>query len=600
MITEARTDEVEVVEFNEPSEIIVGSDSFFGAAGRFRVGLNHGSVATVAELNPTVSGKPDLVASLLQRMASESAHRAIRLNDSVSAWIDSGVSSLAAKNTTDSAEAFRRALEIEPSNTRAILGLARVLKEQGRIDEAVGILNPLFKAYPSDPEIRVSFSLSLLASGKPNEALDVLRIDTPIAPEFAGLFAARGSMLIAIGDYRSAIGDLRKAVRVRPDWVYARNVLGIAEAKVGDLLAAERRFREAVRLAPVYSESLVNLAKVLETAGRWTEILDLAERYWTPSTAPFALGIRVGGAALNADDARIARDWLQQAVMKAREGAEKAWALNNLGVAYDRLGKPSEAAESFYQSAMEEASECAFANFGKVLIEQGKAETAIEWLESVGSTYRDGLTIKQTLAVALMQTDRMKEAVNAARSVVDTPLADKWSYALLGTLYADGIQRYDDAVATLKRGIELWPVEATLWNNLTYAQILNGELREAANSMSHLSKLPMSEQQRAYVTATAGLLALYREQLSEGWSLYEEAIAIAGKPSLRERLKVKRDLEMGRALIRTRAPAGDARRYLERAASGPASARPYTTHAANELKVLRDPGRVSGSEPTGT
>ena len=93
--------------------------------------------------------------------------------------------------------------------------------------------------------------------------------------------------------------------------------------------------------------------------------------------------------------------------------------------------------------------------------------------------------------------------------------------------------------------------------------------------------------QRVYVTATTGLLALYKNELTSGWNLYEQAISLAGKDSLRIRLKVKRDLEMGRALRRTGAPVAEAKRYFERAAEGPLSARPYVLHAANELKLLR-------------
>src|SRR5258705_4134287 len=489
MITEAKAEEVEVLEPTEPSEIIVGANSFFGAGGRIRVTLGRDVLTTAAEVNSIAVGSDDSVAGLLDAMASESGERANRMETSVSAWIDAGVSALAARNTAASSRAFERARELEPSNTRATLGLARVLKEQGKVEEAVDLLQPLFKADPTDPEVRVSFSLSLLASGKLDAALDLLDIDTPVASRYAGLFAARGSMFIAKGNYRSAIGDLRKVIRVRPDWVYARNALGIAEAKTGDLPGAEQRFREAMRLAPLYSEAMVNLVKILESDKRWLEVVDLAERYWTPTSAPFDLSIRVGTAALNADDSRLARDWLQEAVAKASAGTEKAWALNNLGVAYDRLGKSVEAGQSFYDSATEQASDFAFANFARVLLEQGQTDAALEWLGMALSSCPQGTSIRQTLAIALLQSDRVEGAIAVALELLKEKSADPWSYTLLGYLYTDGIPRYDEAIAVLKRGIHLWPSDPALWNNLTYALILSGRLSEAEENIARLSKM---------------------------------------------------------------------------------------------------------------
>lgn len=588
MITDVQAEKVELVTSDDPSEIVIGADSFFGPASRVDVELSTEARPTPGRTTSgttVVEGTPD---GLLFGIAKHALERAQRLDNSVIAWIDAGVSALAAGDPHTAAVSLRRAIDLDPINRRAILAIARALKDVGDIDSSVAYLRQLFARDPADVEARVSLSLALLGAGAAEEAFELLQSDAPLVPRFAGFFAARGAMLVARSDYRLAISNLRKAVRLRPDWVYARNVLGIAEAKSGNLKGAEQRFREAVRIAPVYAEALVNLIKVLEGAGRWAEILDLAERYWTAESAPFALGVRVGTAALQVDTPRMARDWLEGAARHTTSASERAWALNNLGVAYDRLGKAEEAARSFWESAEAEPSDIPIGNVAKMLLERGEPEATVEWLKTAEAWCAPGTSMRQALAVALMQSDRLEEAAEVAEKLIARPDADKWAFALLGTLYADGTHNYTAAVTILRQGLHRWPNDAVLWNNLSYALILAQRLDEAADNLDRLTEGQLETRETAHVLATKGLLALYRGDVGAGWKLYEQAIAIAGQPALRARIKVKRDLEMGRALQRQDAKPAEVRAYFARAAAGPKAARPYTKHAEAELRRLSE------------
>jgi Flp pilus assembly protein TadD len=285
VITDVGTEKLRLVTSDDDSsEVIVGADSFFGAASRVGVGL-----ARQAQLPESETPSSTLVAgageSLLLGIAKHALDRAHRFETSVNAWIDAGVSALAAGDPHTAITSLRRALDIDPMNRRAVLGLARALKDVGDIESSIAYLRELFERDPTDVEARVSLSLALLGSGADEDAFDLLQSDVPFVSRSAGLFAARGALLAARSDYRLAIANLRKAVRLRPDWVYARNVLGIAEARNGNLKGAEQRFREAVRIAPVYADALVNLVRLLEGEKRWNDILDVAERHWRSETA---------------------------------------------------------------------------------------------------------------------------------------------------------------------------------------------------------------------------------------------------------------------------------------------------------------------------
>src|SRR5688500_4133958 len=63
-----------------------------------------------------------------------------------------------------------------------------------------------------------------------------------------------------------------------PELPDAPNLLGMAAFEAGDLAAAERAFRDAVRLNPRYASAWQNLGATLERAGRLGESADAAHR----------------------------------------------------------------------------------------------------------------------------------------------------------------------------------------------------------------------------------------------------------------------------------------------------------------------------------
>jgi hypothetical protein len=125
-----------------------------------------------------------------------------------------------------------------------------------------------------------------------------------------------------------------------------------------------------------------------------------------------------------------------------------------------------------------------------------------------------------------------------------------------------------------------------LRNNLAYALALSGNTDEAEQWLDGVDLGMCSSEEKVHVIATRGLIALKRGQLQDGRRLYEEALAIAATPELRERVKAKRDLEIARVLLSDPGTKAEAVRLLRRAAAGGAGAEPYSLHASQELRQL--------------
>ena len=599
MITEAKPDDVEVREGDSTAEVEVGADSFFGPVLSQTFALTKSEATPPAESHREEANADAAERnSVLDAIARDSLARAERFAESTAAWNDAGFSALAARQIDAAVRAFEHARELSPLDRRATLGLARALKERGGLERSIDLLERLFETDQSDVEVRVSLALALIANRQIDRASDLLSIEVPLQSQFATLFAARGSLNVIAGRYRLAIQDLRKAVRLRPEWVYARNSLGIAEALAGNAKGAEQRFREATRIGPLYADALLNLAQLLESDGRLGEVLDAIERHWSPQFAPFRISIKAGDIALHLANPRVARSWLESAVAAAKTREDRARALNNLGVAYDRLGRLQESLQCFVAASEEAASDLYIANAARAWIEQGDAEQAIEWIRQDRFERVRDVSSQHTLATALIQVGDIEPAISIARSLVEKDAGDRWAFSTFATLLAEYEQDADGAVAILIRAIRKWPGQAMLRNNLAYTYLLFDRTAEAEGVLAALDDWKLSDEETVYVTATRGLLALHRGDLSGGWELYERAAAIAGRERLRERVKVKRDLEMGRAHLRLGSPER-AKEFLRRASEGNRSSRPYTIQAEQLLRRLQPtrkagPGLTSG------
>jgi len=73
------------------------------------------------------------------------------------------------------------------------------------------------------------------------------------------------------GDSAGEHEALEKAVEIDPDMAIAQNQLGYLDSRSGDVAAAEKHFREAVRAAPAYTEAWINLAATLGMESKFHE-----------------------------------------------------------------------------------------------------------------------------------------------------------------------------------------------------------------------------------------------------------------------------------------------------------------------------------------
>jgi tetratricopeptide (TPR) repeat protein len=568
------------------SAVIFGEESLLAPKVRLEISIDASDEQTAQFAAIRAKVAESNARRVLSSIARESTKRTLRFPNSPVVWVQAGLAHLAEGDYPAAETEISTALSLDPTSRNAKLTLARLLNETNRGREAIEILSGLRGDLPDDLDVLVALAVVTADVDGVKPALSLFQSEPQPDGSAAAFFAARGSLRVATGDYSGAIADLRKVVRLKSDWVQARNVLGIAELKAGQRSAAERRFREAVRIAPMYLEAFLNLLRVMLSTGRNREALDLATaQYRDVPSAPGPVGRIASQAALELGEWMIARSWLHSALAKTEDPLARARLLNDVGVTYSRVGNHTEAEKKFKESVEVFPTELAIVNRGKAMLQAGSPLEAATWLASASVPDGEPSTNRRlSLAISLNEARRHEDAAAIYEGLIADEEAEPRVFSNLAGVYTDYLDDPHRAAGVAAKGLALSPSDPILVNNLAYALLMAGDVDEAEKVLE--SPVVPNSQELIALTATRGLLRLLQGDVNSGRRLYDEALSLSQNESTRERVRAKRDLEVARALLRLRQSSAEAQALLQKAAIMGGAAYPYNRHAEFELKRL--------------
>lgn len=153
---------------------------------------------------------------------------------------------------------YRRAVALNPQFKDAYINLSSALTESQRYDEAQTALRMALRIDPSDVDAQLNAAKLTRAQGDARGALaavdTVLRWHT--GPEALNL---KGAMLTEMGDHHAAIIVLEQARQQAPANPFILNNLGTAYLATGHADRAVDIYGQALALAPMLPETLVNM-----------------------------------------------------------------------------------------------------------------------------------------------------------------------------------------------------------------------------------------------------------------------------------------------------------------------------------------------------
>ena len=159
-------------------------------------------------------------------------------------------------------DAFKRALEINPSYTEAALNLAVTYNDLGQYELAQQVyrsaihrdargqheIDPFAKGKIANLHAEVAHAY--LEVDMPNEAIQEYRSAVRLCPQFADLRVKLAEVYRQTGDLISARQELEEAIRTRPDYGPARIALGVLMLVSGQRREAVSTWQEALRRDP--------------------------------------------------------------------------------------------------------------------------------------------------------------------------------------------------------------------------------------------------------------------------------------------------------------------------------------------------------------
>ncbi len=194
------------------------------------------------------------------------------------------------------------------------------------------------------PQSELQSAVSLVTNGKIQEALQIVEPLIDKYPNESILFNIRGVCNKANNQFNDAIDDFNHAVSIKPDYAEAYYNLGVTLREIGDSDHAIESYKKALKHNNHYPKAHNNLGQIYLVMGDLDLALDHLE--WAVALQPEFSDAHnnLGSAYLGSNKVLDAIESYKKAVSL---NPSFSIAFNNLGIGYQRIGKFDLASENF-------------------------------------------------------------------------------------------------------------------------------------------------------------------------------------------------------------------------------------------------------------
>jgi Flp pilus assembly protein TadD/TolB-like protein len=328
------------------------------------------------------------------------------------------------------------------------LGLLQRYDRRDGVERALGLLRALAEENPQSALVQAALGRASLAmfdftkdrgwADKAVRAADAARALDPALPE---VDVVRGQTLIATGRPKEALEAFRTAAAARPSDVDALLGMGHASQLVGDDAGAEAQFRRAVTLQPGFAV-FNQLGALHADHGRWGDAAAMFRRAADVAPDSYRAYSNLGGVSVLGCDFPTALTAFHQA-LKLRP--DDPVAASNLGMTQLWTGKAAEAAATLEKAAKQVPNDWQIqANYADALTANGEREKARAGYEKSIALARQAIGLNPSdpaahsaLATSLArigQTDEASREIRTAVALDDREPSTLWDAAVVSML----------------------------------------------------------------------------------------------------------------------------------------------------------------------
>jgi arylsulfatase A-like enzyme/Flp pilus assembly protein TadD len=199
------------------------------------------------------------------------------------------------KRPADAEAVLREANAFNPESFRIMTALGILMIDNGRFDEAIGLLEKSLAIIDFDPETWNYLGVAYWNKEGYDQALEAYRRALSLDLNYPIVFNNRGSLYLSrylkgrqAEDLARALEDFRKAVELDPKYASAWNGLGVGLRQSGDIDGAIAAWKKAVEFKPDFGFALYNLGLGLLGKGDKADALKCFTKYkeLTTTTLP--------------------------------------------------------------------------------------------------------------------------------------------------------------------------------------------------------------------------------------------------------------------------------------------------------------------------
>jgi protein O-mannosyl-transferase len=168
---------------------------------------------------------------------------------------------------------YRTTLARNPAAWMAHNNLGNLLRQEGRLEEAIAHYEAALRARPDLVKVHNNLANCLRDLRRPREALEHFQRAIEMAPDYAEAHNNVGRLLRELGRQEEALHHLIKALGFSPEDADVRNNLGMVLRDLGRLPEAIGQFERAIRADPTSAPAHLNLALSFSIVGRTEEAM---------------------------------------------------------------------------------------------------------------------------------------------------------------------------------------------------------------------------------------------------------------------------------------------------------------------------------------
>lgn len=173
---------------------------------------------------------------------------------------------------------YRKTLEKEPNNTRAIHCLGVLCCQQNRFDEGIALIEDSIRRESNDSIYYSNLGNALYASKKLDRAKEAFESALKLNPDNTDAQSGLGLICLDLGKSQDAAAIFRHITAIKPRFAMAHNNLGNALWYSGDAKAALRSFQEAIAIDSTFADAYENIGNIMWDTNQPGEALIFYEK----------------------------------------------------------------------------------------------------------------------------------------------------------------------------------------------------------------------------------------------------------------------------------------------------------------------------------